>query len=361
MIVRATAKIRIEARTELYKTVSIYQKAMQHCIDLGWEKNIHNNIKLHPFVYQHLRSIGLPAQLAVSCIKQSCGMLKKAKSKPIVKRTAIRYNFPRSATLKGTLLNILTVKGRIRIPFEVPTCYQEYFTWNMTKSLLSIDRKGRCFFLFCFCKEVNVNAPDKQLMLGIDLGINNLAVTSDGTFYRSGHVKSIKRRFQYLRDKLQAKGTRSAKRLLKKVSGREKRFMVWVNHNISKRIIEKRPSEIVMENLKGIRKCNRGKRINRWISNWSFHQLQNFIQYKAERKGIRFRKVKPDYTSQLCSRCGTLGHRKGASFVCKCGFRLNADLNASRNLAFPMLELRQAAVNLPYMTCNETSTSSFSV
>jgi transposase len=94
--------------------------------------------------------------------------------------------------------------------------------------------------------------------------------------------------------------------------------------------------------------------MNYWISNWSFNQLQFFIQYKAERKGIEVIKVKPHFTSQICSHCGMLGSRSHASFVCShCNSSLNADLNASRNLASPMLEKRQVAITQPCIRTDE--------
>ena len=204
-------------------------------------------------------------------------------------------------------------------------------------------------------KEVAVKSSGSHRVLGIDLGVNNLAVTSDNRFFHSAQVKQIKRKFKFLRSKLQAKRTRSSRRLLKKISGKEKHFMAWINHNISKEIVSSFDGgKIVMENLKGIRKVRRGKKMNYWISNWSFFQLQSFIQYKAEIKGIEFVKVRPNYTSQICSKCGQLGSRSGCSFVCfHCGFSLNADLNASRNLASPMLEKRQANITSPHIHSDE--------
>ena len=207
-------------------------------------------------------------------------------------------------------------------------------------------------------KEVAVKSSGSHRVLGIDLGVNNLAVTSDNRFFHSAQVKQIKRKFKFLRSKLQAKRTRSSRRLLKKISGKEKHFMAWINHNISKEIVSSFDGgKIVMENLKGIRKVRRGKKMNYWISNWSFFQLQSFIQYKAERKGIEFVKVRPNYTSQICSKCGKIGSRSGSSFVCHCGFSLNSDLNASRNLASPMLEKRQAFVTKPCNRSNEAERS----
>lgn len=364
MQVRATAKIRIETRIEIVQTLSLYSEGMQLCINEAWERNIKNNIKLHPFVYRRLKDSGLQSQLAIACIKQSCGMVKNAKTKPIISRCSMRYNFPRSASLKDNILSIATVKGRIKVPFTIPQCYEEYFSWDINESLLRIDGQNRCFFMFTFSKEVDTKVPDLHQVLGIDLGVNNLAVTSEGRFFRSSQVKQVKRRFKHLRAKLQAKGTRASRRLLKKVSGREKRFMAWTNHNISKQIVSSFDcSTIVMENLKGIRRTNRGRRMNYWINNWSFYQLQSFVQYKAERRGINVVRVSPRYTSQLCHKCGKLGVRSSGSFSClHCGLiSYSADLNAARNLAHPKLGERQTVVNQPHLTCNDTKTLSVSV
>src|SRR3989338_3818635 len=289
MIGRAVARVKIVATNEVVATVKAYGKALQFCVNTAWESRIRNNVKLHHVVYRELReTYKLPAQLAVACIKQACGIVKRAKSKPVVKRASVGYNFPRSASLKGDILRIVTLSGRQRFVIKVPTCYAAYFKeWKLTESLLRIDKKGRYFFLFSFSKEVAlVSSVSQKRVLGVDLGVNNLAVTSDGRFFHSAEVKQVKRKFRHLRSVLQAKGTRSAKLLLRKLSGREKRFMAWVNHNISKRIVSTFDGgKVVLEDLKGIRKVNRGKRMNYWVSNWSFFQLQSFIQYKAERVG----------------------------------------------------------------------------
>lgn len=351
MRTNVTAKIKIATTPEIVKTIKVYTKGLQLCVNQAWNRKIKNNIKLHPFVYKYLRK-NLPSQLAISCIKQACGIVKKAKTKPIIKKANVRFNFPRNASLKKDRLILRLLKKRQEFDLNIPSCYKSYFDWKICESLLRMDKQGRTFFLFTFSKEVDTieqNIRSQNIVLGIDLGVNNLAVTSEGKFFNSGVVKQAKRRFKYLRSKLQAKGTRSAKRLLKKISGRETRFMAWINHNISKNIVsEFTGNKIIMENLKGIRKQKRGKTMNYWISNWSFSQLQSFITYKAEREGIVVEKVKPNYTSQLCSRCGKLGSRSKNSFVCHCGFSLNADLNASRNLAHPMLGERQALVTVPY-------------
>lgn len=342
-----TAKIKIKITPELIRTNKLYTKCLQYCINIAWRKKIKNSFKLHHLVYKHLRKY-LPSQLAISCIKQASGIVKKAKSKPIINKSSVRYNFYRSAKYKNNILSLLTIKGRQRFEINIPNCFKEYFqNWQMKEGLLRIDNKQRCFFLFSFKKNNIVNNLENKT-LGIDLGINNIAATSENKLFKANKIKQIKRKFKYLRAKLQAKGTKSAKRLLKKISGREQRFMAWINHNISKNIVNNfNGNKIVMENLKGVRKKKKGKKLNYLISNWSFFQLQNFISYKAEMKGIKVEKVSPYYSSQICSKCGELGKRNRGYFECNCGFKLNADLNASRNLARGISYLRQDAVNHP--------------
>ena len=356
MRTNVTAKIRINPTKEIVSTIKAYTKALQFCINYAWKHKITQNFKLHYAIYRKVRKrFKLPSQIAVACMRQACGMVKKAKSKPIINRTSVRYNFPRSANIKGNTLVLRLLKVRQEFDLNIPACYKQYFSWKVVESLLRMDKKGRCFFLFTFSKEVAVteqNIRSQNYVLGIDLGVNNLSVCSDGRFYNSAKVKQVKRKFKYLRSKLQAKGTLSAKRLLRKISGRETRYMTWVNHNISKDIVSKFDgNKIVMENLKGIRKQRRGRIMNYWISNWSFYQLQSFIQYKAGMKGIEVVKVKPNYTSQICHRCGQLGTRSKSCFSCShCGLsNYNSDLNASRNLSHPMLVERQAAINQPHI------------
>ena len=334
MLIR-TAKIRIEPRVEIFKTIELYKQGLQFCVNKAWDMRIKNNVKLHPFVYQDLKRIGLPSQLAVACIKQACGMVKRAKTKPEIKRVSIRYNFPRSVSMKNNVLSISTVNGRIKIPFKVPDCYKEYFKWEVRESLLRVNEKGRCFFLFTFTKDINIEVSNQHgfRVLGIDVGVNKLAVTSNGKFY--GHsIKSLRKRWDKLVSELQSKGTRACKRKLKKMSGSWKRFMLWINHNISKEITRnlRKGDIVVMENLNGIRKS---AKYNKWVHKWAFRQLQFFIEYKALSRGCRVVYVNSKYTSKKCNRChSTKTVRHSGFFEClSCGHSLDADLNAARNIA----------------------------
>ena len=334
MDVKATAKIKINATKEIIRTIKVYKKELQFCINKAWSKGINSNIRLHPFVYRHLKDRGLQSQLAIACIKQACEIIKRAKSKPVINNVSIRYNFPRSASIKNNILSISTIKGRIKIPFSIPECYKEYFSWNIKESLLRIDNKGRCFFLFTFAKDIDfISSNIHKRVLGIDVGINNLAVTSDRRFYGK-NIKQLRVKHDRLISELQSKCTKSAKRKLRRISGRWKRFMAFTNHNISRSIINsvKEGTTIVMEDISNIRKT---ARYNKWVHKWAFRQLQSFIEYKAIMKGCRVVYINPAYTSKECSVCHNEITTRHSGFIqCNtCFHSLNSDLNASYNIA----------------------------
>jgi IS605 OrfB family transposase len=177
--------------------------------------------------------------------------------------------------------------------------------------------------------------------LGVDLGIVNVATTSDGTRYAGKHLNRIRHRNQRLRAKLQRKGTKSAKRLLKQRCRKEARFAADTNHVISKRIVaeaERTGRGIALEDLQGIRGRVRLRKPQRaTLHTWSFHQLGSFIGYKALRAGVVVIHVNPAHTSQSCSGCGHVdraNRQDQATFGCRsCGFAGHADWNAARNIA----------------------------
>lgn len=162
-------------------------------------------------------------------------------------------------------------------------------------------------------------------------------------------VERTRRHYEKMRAGLQRVSTRSAKRKLKKVSGRERRFKKDTNHVISKRLVAKAKDTnraIALEELSGIRErttVRKGQRARH--SKWAFSELRHFITYKAVRSGITIVVVDPRGTSRCCSACehSEKANRKGQSeFVCRnCGHRMNADYNAALNIR------ARGVVNLP--------------
>src|SRR3990167_7430771 len=155
--------------------------------------------------------------------------------------------------------------------------------------------------------------------------------------------KEQERKVLFHISRLQSKGTKSAKRTLKKVSGRLRRFKKDCDYVVAKGLISSfLPGDtIVLEKLTNIKqrcgqKRNAGKKHRIKMGRWSFKRLENAIKNYAELGGIYIEYVEPHYTSQMCSKCGVIlkSNRKSQScYSCSCGLKLNADLNASRNIS----------------------------
>jgi len=137
---------------------------------------------------------------------------------------------------------------------------------------------------------------------------NNPATDNRENFYGDKHWKNLEDRMFELRRRLQSKGTRSAKRRLRKLSGRQKRFRKDCDHVLSKRLVKsvETGSALVFEDLTDIRgraKVRSSQR--RRLHGWSFAQFQAFVSYKAEANGIAVEFVDPRYTSQALQRMWT--------------------------------------------------------
>ncbi len=329
-----TVKIKI-ADNDMRETIDQYFEAYRFCTEKGMELRTSNKKKVHDATYRELRKMypKLPSALLQTVRDAACENLKavKLKVKPIPKNKFIRFD-KRTFSFKDGKASLSTINGRKKVVVDIPEHFGKYINWKCKASTVVL-KKNQLWLNLIYDKETKLNEP--KTALGVDRGINNMAVCSDNKFYNSKHLKNVKGRYQYLKSKLQSAGTPSAKRHLKKLSGREKRFVRDVNHCISRQIANKDYDCFVLEDLKKLSR-NKGKKFNKKLGNWSYSQLGNFIKYKAEELGKATMKIDPRYTSQTCSKCSYAerSNRNGNSFKCrKCDFQLNADLNASRNIA----------------------------
>jgi IS605 OrfB family transposase len=314
----------------------------------GFTTGCSNGIALHKRTYYPLRAAypALPSQLvcaarvkATEAVKSALDRLKKHKKAhaPHSQCCPIRYD-QRSSWVKWETMttSLASVAGRVELTFSVPKHAQKYIGGKVCSADLC-ERKGR------FTLHVVVSLPDPVVapcdeVVGVDLGLNRPAVTSNKHFLGERRWKEQERRIFRLKRKLQAKGTKSAKRHLKKLSGKLLRQRKDHDHVLSKRLVQHAPagSTIVFENLVNIRsraKMKKHTETQRRLHSWSFAQLHAFTVYKAQEHGIRVEKIDPRHTSQTCSRCGhqARNNRRSQSlFLCRhCGYCLHADYNAS--------------------------------
>ena len=216
-----------------------------------------------------------------------------------------------------------------------------------TSATLKRGRKNR-FYLDIQVKDEAPNPPkDDEIegTLGVDLGLRHIATDSAGHQFQGQDLADYRQHRATVRAWLQAKAdtdckqTRKAcRRALKRLSGRERRHQKQINHTISKHLVayaKEHGLAIVFEVLKGIRdRCRFRKGQRRRLHSWAFYQLQQFVEYKARRAGVRVVSVNPRYTSKTCADCLHVGMRRQDDFSCKnCGQASHADCNAARNIA----------------------------
>lgn len=248
-------------------------------------------------------------------------------------------NFSLVANLQ--VVSLWTVRGRIKgIPYVGGQQQLKAVADHPVGESDLVHRRGKWFLLVTITVP-DVVAAEPTGFLGVDLGIENIAVTSDGTFYQGQPITRTRKRFLHKRTELQKVGTRSAKRRLKRRSRRETRFVSDVNHCVSKEIVAeaKRTGRgIAVEKLTGIRERVRHRKPQRaMFHSWAFAQLASFISYKAALAGVPVTVVDPAYTSQRCSACGHIdrkNRRDQQTFRCRsCSFAEHADYNAALNIA----------------------------
>ena len=357
---KLTAKIKLnptsEQRALLLETLTVANQACNQISKHAWGYQVFSKYRLQKIMYYAIREeYNLTAQVVIRCLGKVADAYKKDKrTKRIFKKLgSIPYdNRILKYLINDQAVSIWTVAGRVKIPFLAGEPQLRMLQTQQGESDL-VYKRGK-FYLYATCDVEEATPYVVDDIMGVDLGIANIAVDSYGTFHTGNHVKSVRYRHKRLRKKLQAKGTKSAKRRLKQLSGKEKRFANDVNHCVSKAIVhqtQRNRSAIALEDLKGIRERVRASRQHPGqLHSWAFYDLQQKIAYKAQREGVTVVFVDPKHTSQMCSACGYVAksNRKSQDrFLCtSCGTLRHADYNAAMNIR----DRGRGAVNHPYVS-----------
>jgi IS605 OrfB family transposase len=351
--VKLTAQVKLVVTPEqaqvLKETLETANAACNAISQWAWENNTFGQFALHRGTYNDTRQrFPLAAQVVVRCNAKVADAYKLDKeTKRVFKpRGSIAYDdrilrwyIDRSA------VSLWTVKGRMTLPFVCGDRQRDLLRFQQGETDLCY--LGGVWFLNAVCNvEEPPPADTPNGVLGVDLGIVEIATDSEGNQYSGEPVKALRRRLKRLRAGLQHQakkhGSKAAYRRLCRLRRRQRRFVSWVNHNISKAIVQTALSSrkaIALEILKGIReRASALTREVRWqIGNWTFQQLAQYVVYKARRAGVPVVFVDPRNTSRTCSQCGycdKANRKSQARFQClSCGFAVNADRNAAVNIA----------------------------
>jgi len=334
----------------LQETQKAFNAAASWIASVCWEEGITNTNTAHHRVYGETRShFGLGAQLACCARMKAIDAIRATKARKSETcpqfsiRSSILHNISRTYSFKPLdRVSLNTLQGRVICQMILGKRQHDMLndsTWKIGMADL-VWRRGTYYLHVTQSKEAPEETETNDT-LGVDLGIVNLATDSEGESFSGAQVKAVRERYHKRRQILQKAGTRSAKRRLKKMSGREKRFQKDTNHVISKALVQKAVQSckaLALEDLTGIRERVTVRHENRRERHsWAFSQLRMFISYKADWAGVPVRLIDPRNTSRTCSQCGhceKANRQSQSSFKCKqCGFCCNADINAALNIS----------------------------
>lgn len=341
-------------------------------------------LKLHKALYQTVRSqFGLKAQLAASVFRTVVARYKAVREqlwqrpfrykdengeRQSITRDLnwlqhpVQFHRPQadlvrnrdySFAQKGNKISVNTLGKRAIMSYDAPECFAGFFdgSWTFgTGKLVSL--LGEWYLHIPATREVD-DATLAELdsyahIVGIDRGIRFLSVSYDEkgktSFVSGREIMENRQSFADVRAELQSRGTKSAKRALKRISGRENRWMRDVNHCLTKALVSEYGAGplFVVEDLAGISFAEGNQRDakgNRELHSWAFYQYEQFLSYKAQLAGAEVLKVLPKYTSQRCPRCGRIlklnRHRETHEYVCDaCGYRTNDDRAGAMNIHY---------------------------
>jgi len=356
--VRRTAITRLSIddgqRELLEKTISEWMRGCQIATDMAWGK-CNTKSDVQPLAYDSVREhTDLGSQHAILATHQAAQAItgcieRKAKgkkaSKPTFTAPTVKYDTRTMTLFDDDTVSLSTTESRVRCDLALPDAdngYQQQYLdseeWSVTESTLTA-RDGNYFLHIGFRRPKNdteQETAEDGTVLGVDLGIENLAVTSTAYFFSGRELTHDLREFENVRAGLQQTGTRSAHRTLEQSSGRELRYIRDVLHRASNAIIDEalryECDVIAFEDLTHIRDRTGAS----WGHKWAFRTLYEHVEYKAEAKGISVQQVGSAYTSKRCAECGFTADENRlnrSDFCCqKCGSEANADYNAAKNI-----------------------------
>lgn len=341
-----------EANRLLRETAEKFAEATAFSAKEAVKLGLKNKLKLQYAIYKTVRKrFGLSANLSIQAIRRASAAVSNRRSREsrTFRPTSISYD---ARTFdwreREEQVSVTTIGPRVHIPLVLGK-YQRDALRGKKPTSATLVRRGKDWFAHIVVEE---DSPTKKggPSLGVDLGVRNIATMSTGKQISGTRTQAIKSRYARIRASLQSKGTKGAKNVLKRLSGREKRFISWTNHNVAKSIVsgalENGRGVIRFEDLKGIRERTRcwNKHKNRMMSGWSFFELQKFSVYKAERAGLAVEFCNPAWTSETHHDCGLRGVRSFLKYwlYCPtCDRVVDADKNAASNIAAGGVEPRE--------------------
>jgi len=248
----------------LAATQRSFNQAASWIAQVCWDEGITNTNTAHHRVYGQTRiDFALGAQLAVCARAKAVEAIKAVKGKrsetcpTFGSRGSIRYDARTYRLMSLDRVSLNTVQGRVICRLILGARQHTMLAdpaWEVGGADL-VWRAGVYYLHITQSQEAPDEAMPEGGVLGVDLGITNLAMDSEGEQFSGAVIRIVRGRYHLRRQRLQKVGTRNAKRRLRQMRRRESRFQKDTNHCISKQLVQKATvscKAIALEDLSGI-------------------------------------------------------------------------------------------------------------
>jgi len=343
-----TMVFRYEPTPQILKLLSDFRDMINFCIAKALEMGSWSIKKLHRACYPELKArydyhsdyYGRAYRIASQILRTWRKKVRRGQADPSrppqAKRLFVRLSKHQFKLEKNTLRVSIRPRQYATILLQGGD-YQARFLERYARGELRVGEItiNERYVYIPFIEEIDITAPSNYV--GIDINESNITMTdneSNTVAINTKTTRTAHATYQNIRRRIQAlKNPRTRARLLAKYRGRERRKVRDMLHKLSKAIVRLAGDRgIVLENLKGIKRQNRSRKMNRRLNNsWNPRQLQFYITYKALLAGLPVYFVNPARTSKECPRCG--GHINSSERACReCG--LDRDVAASLNILY---------------------------
>jgi IS605 OrfB family transposase len=317
--------------------------AWNECSKVKFNIATNSIVLLHGQFYTKFRQSHpeIPSQVVISAEQSVLSAYRSIKSNkqklnkpPEKKKLSIRLD-KRTYSYKNGVFSIISLEKRIKCsPYIYPKLQELISKYRFCDPLL-FEKNDEIWI--CLTFDIPEILSQNKLAVGVDIGICNLAATSEGNLYQDKRFNGRKRKLRFNKRKLQSKSkdSKSARQKLKKLKRKERNINQNFSHHLANKIIsDTKADTIVLENLKSIKvKKHKYQNKNR-ISQVPMFELRRILTYKALLHNKQVITVSPAYTSQIDHRTGKLdGKRIGGRYTGKDGQILHADCNAACNIA----------------------------
>ena len=219
-------------------TAEAFARACNFVLGVAIQTGRRNKFDLQRLAYKNVRTeFGLSANLAIRAVSRVAAAMAtaKANNSPLpesFRPTSVDYD---SRIFRyrhdGETAGLTTMSGRICVPLRLGP-YQRDALAGKKPTAAVLCRKGNRWTINIVVEDVDAPLIGGSGVVGVDLGIRNTAATSKGTLH-NGHSRQVyKEKKARTRASLQSKGTAGARRVLRRLSGRERRYIRHENHVI---------------------------------------------------------------------------------------------------------------------------------